>query len=46
MSAIRATGTVVTTPSVADAPSTFLGVAALGYLGQLVEIEAVTVAAG
>lgn len=28
-----------------DAPSTLLGVAALGYAGQLVEIEAVAVAA-
>ena len=29
-----------------DAPSTLLGVAVLGYPGQLVEIEAVAVAAG
>lgn len=29
-----------------DAPSTLLGVAVLGYSGQLVEIEAVAVAAG
>jgi enamine deaminase RidA (YjgF/YER057c/UK114 family) len=29
-----------------DAPSTLLGVAALGYPGQLVEIEAVAVVAG
>lgn len=29
-----------------DAPSTLLGVAVLGYTGQLVEIEAVAVAAG
>jgi enamine deaminase RidA (YjgF/YER057c/UK114 family) len=29
-----------------DAPSTLLGVAALGYAGQLVEIEAVAVAGG
>jgi enamine deaminase RidA (YjgF/YER057c/UK114 family) len=29
-----------------DAPSTLLGVAMLGYSGQLVEIEAVAVAAG
>lgn len=28
-----------------DAPSTLLGVAALGYVGQLVEVEAVAVAA-
>jgi enamine deaminase RidA (YjgF/YER057c/UK114 family) len=28
-----------------DAPSTLLGVAALGYLGQLVEVEAVAVCA-
>jgi enamine deaminase RidA (YjgF/YER057c/UK114 family) len=29
-----------------DAPSTLLGVAVLGYLGQLVEVEAVAVRAG
>jgi enamine deaminase RidA (YjgF/YER057c/UK114 family) len=29
-----------------DAPSTLLGVAALGYEGQLVEIEAIAIAAG
>ncbi|HEX5288539.1 MAG TPA: RidA family protein, partial [Streptosporangiaceae bacterium] len=29
-----------------DAPSTLLGVTVLGYPGQLVEIEAVAVAAG